>query len=61
MKNILLRSVSGAIYVGLIVAGILIGKWAFLALCLLLAGLGIIELSHMHLSQTILDTLGGAS
>lgn len=67
MKNILLRSVSGAIYVGLIVAGILIGKWAFLALCLLLAGLGIIELSHMHaknklnLSYIILDTLGGAS
>ncbi len=65
MKNILLRSISGAIYVGLIVGGILAGKWSFLALCALLSGLGIVELNHLHssnrrnFSQTAIDTIGG--
>lgn len=65
MKNILLRSISGAIYVGLIVGGILAGKWSFLALCALLSGLGIVELQHLHssnrrnLAQTAIDTIGG--
>ncbi len=48
MKNILLRSISGAIYVGLIVTGILCGEWSFLALCILFAGLGIAELHKLH-------------
>ncbi len=67
MKNVLLRSISGAIYVGLIVAGILIGKWAFLALSILLAALGIIELFHMHADkksdtvQVAMDTVGGVT
>lgn len=65
MKNILLRSISGAIYVGIIVAGILIGKWSFLALCVLFAGLGIVELFNLHaqkgsdFGQAVIDTLGG--
>ncbi|MCM1094490.1 MAG: phosphatidate cytidylyltransferase [Bacteroides sp.] len=65
MKNILLRSISGAIYVGLIVGGILAGKWSFLALCALFAGLGIMELHHLHSNkgcdktQTVIDTIGG--
>jgi len=65
MKNILLRSISGAIYAGLIVGGILAGKWSFLALCTLLSGLGIVELHHLHsrnrrnTAQTAIDTIGG--
>lgn len=43
MKNILLRSLSGTIYVALIVAGVLVSKWTVLALCLLLVILAQIE------------------
>ena len=49
MKNLLLRSLSGAIYVALIVAAILINRWTFLALCLLFAILALIELSSAAL------------
>lgn len=66
MKNILLRSLSGAIYVALIVAGVLISKWTVLALCLFLVILAQIEyftLSHHNdekrkNSICLVDTLG---
>lgn len=65
MKNILLRSVSGIVYVALIVACILIGKWTYLFLCALFTALGILELSSIHsadgrdIRQTALDIIGG--
>ncbi|WP_289288940.1 phosphatidate cytidylyltransferase [uncultured Muribaculum sp.] len=66
MKNLLLRSLSGAIYVALIVAAILINRWTFLALCLLFAILALIEffkLSHVSTAKKstatcIVDILG---
>ena len=66
MKNLLLRSLSGAIYVALIVAAILINRWTFLALCLLFAILALIEflkLSHVSTAKKstatcIIDILG---
>lgn len=66
MKNILLRSFSGAIYVALIVAGLLVSKWTVLALCLLFVVLAQIEyftLSHHNESGKnyyvcVADTIG---
>lgn len=67
MKNVLLRSISGAIYVALIVAGILVSKWTVLALCLILVILSQIEyftLCHHNEPKRkniicAVDTLGG--
>ncbi len=70
MKNILLRSISGAIYVALIVAGVLINSWTFLALCLLFAILSLIEYFTLELHDNaarnnyltcILDVAGGVA
>lgn len=66
MKNILLRSFTGAIYVALIVAGILINRWTLLALSLLLVILAQVEYYTLCNSKDnvrkpivcILDTLG---
>ncbi len=68
MKNLVLRSLSGAIYVTLIVAGILVSKWTVLSLCLLLTVLSQIEyfiLSHHSDARRsylicVIDTLGSA-
>lgn len=44
MKNLVVRAMSGAVYVALIVCSILFGgNWAFLALCCIFAFLGIME------------------
>lgn len=70
MKNILLRSISGAIYVALIVAGVLINSWTFLALCLLFVILSLIEYFTLELHDNasrnnyltcILDVAGGVA
>ncbi|MBQ8773910.1 MAG: phosphatidate cytidylyltransferase [Muribaculaceae bacterium] len=66
MKNLLLRSFTGIIYIGVIVAGILLGGWYLLAMCLLLGILGLSEfygLSHKGsayhpISLLLLDLLG---
>ncbi|MCM1292109.1 MAG: phosphatidate cytidylyltransferase [Bacteroides sp.] len=48
MKNILVRSLSGTVYVALIVCSILFGGvWAFPALCCLFVFIGIIEFQKM--------------
>ncbi|MDE6190191.1 MAG: phosphatidate cytidylyltransferase [Muribaculum sp.] len=52
MKNVLLRSLSGAIYVALIVAGVLVSKWTVLALCLLLVVLAQIEYFTLYTHDT---------
>lgn len=67
MKNILLRSVSGVIYVALIVAGVLVNKWTMLGLCVILVTLAQIEffmlIHHSELKRNpfiaVIDTLGG--
>ena len=70
MKNILLRSISGAIYVALILAGVLINNWTFLALCVLFTILSLIEYFSLELHTTasrhkyltcILDVAGGVA
>ncbi len=70
MKNILLRSISGAIYVALILAGVLINNWTFLALCVLFTILSLIEYFSLELHMTasrhkyltcILDVAGGVA
>lgn len=48
MKNIFVRSISGAVYVALIVCAIIFGKtWMFPALCCIFAILGVAELHHL--------------
>ncbi len=48
MKKILVRSLSGAVYVALIVCSLMFGgKWAFPLLCALFALLGVAELEKM--------------
>lgn len=48
MKNLIVRSLSGAVYVALIVCSILFGSgWAFPALCCVFAFIGIMEFQKM--------------
>ncbi len=47
MKNLILRSLSGVIYVGLIIGAILAGETAFMWLCFALIVLGLIEFSKL--------------
>lgn len=66
MKNLLLRSFTGIIYIGVIVAGILLGGWYLLVMCLLLGILGLAEfygLSHKSIARhpisfLLLDLIG---
>lgn len=52
MKNIIVRSFSGAVYVALIVCSILFGGgWAFPALCSVFAFIGILEFQKMTQSD----------
>lgn len=52
MKNLLIRALSGSVYVALIVCGILFGGlWAFPLLCCVFTFLGIIEFQRMTLSS----------
>lgn len=52
MKKILVRSLSGAVYVALIVCSLMFGgKWAFPLLCALFALLGVAELEKMDASN----------
>lgn len=62
MKNIVLRSLSGIIYVGLIVCLLITNEYAFFALCTLFIILGTIEFSKLTNQETktlpiILDIL----
>ena len=48
MKNIVTRSLSGLVYIALIVSAILFGgRWGFPALCALFAIIGVAELHHL--------------
>lgn len=62
MKNLVLRSLSGLIYVGLIVGSLLINEYAFWGLCILFILLGTIEFSKLTNQETkplviVLDVL----
>lgn len=66
MKNLITRAMTGAIYVGLIIAGILLGNVAFLALSCLLAGLALNEFcqltksgTHAGIATSLTDLAGG--
>ncbi len=55
MKNILVRSLSGTVYVGLIIASIVWGGyWAYPVLCAFLAAAGIIEFNRICLGTPTL-------
>ena len=65
MKNFMTRTLSGAIYVAIIVGGILGGPLAFTALCCLLAGLAVYEFhkvaapgEEFSLALTLTDLVG---
>ena len=51
MKNVVVRSISGAVYVALIVAAILYGKITFTILMLLFGILGLLEFQSMIASR----------
>lgn len=52
MKNILVRSLSGAVYVGVIIASIVWGgQWAYPVVCALLCAAGIVEFNRICLGE----------
>lgn len=52
MKNILVRSLSGAVYVGVIIASIVWGgKWAYPVVCAILCAAGIVEFNRICLGE----------
>lgn len=58
MKKLLLRSVTGLVYVGIILAGLLSGMWQLmLALCLLFGVLGVVEFYKLANAQNGIKTL----
>ena len=57
MNNLILRSLSGAVYVGFIVAAMLMGGWWFVALTILFAGYGVYEFNKMTNPQVNALTL----
>ncbi len=56
MKNLLLRSVSGIVYVAVIVAGLVVGQWAFLGMTALFVSLAIIEFHKLCRNGNCADT-----
>ncbi len=73
MKNVIIRAISGAVYVAIIIAAIFAGIEAYFALALVLAALGIVEFHKITTgsksvsigllfgSPVILDILGAAT
>ena len=64
MKNVVLRSLTGALYVAVIVGAVLAGGWWMCALCLLFGVLGVNELNRitnrnfMSNTMALLDLIG---
>lgn len=52
MKNLLIRSLSGAVYVSAIIASLLLSQWSFAALCLLLNILAVLEFQKFNPAYT---------
>ncbi|MDE7154366.1 MAG: phosphatidate cytidylyltransferase [Muribaculaceae bacterium] len=57
MKNVIIRSISGAVYVALVIGAILLGKEAFAGLTLLFIMLSVIEASRLFQGGKPLDLL----
>lgn len=53
MKNVIIRALSGIVYIALIVASLLAGQWYFTALCALFAVLGVIEFTKLFQHNTV--------
>lgn len=47
MKNVIVRAISGVVYIALIVASLIAGQWYFTALCALFAALGVMEFTKI--------------
>lgn len=58
IKNLTIRSISGVIYVGLIIGAILLGRIGVTVICSLFAVLGIYEMEHMASSRLSLKWKG---
>lgn len=56
MKNLIIRALSGIIYVALIVIALLLGPWYFTGLCCLFAVLAILEMSSLF-NKPMIGTL----
>lgn len=65
MKNLIIRALSGAVYVGIIVAAIIFGTPWVCLLCALFTGVGLFEYYRIagnikgHVSVTVLDIIAG--
>ena len=65
MKNLIIRAISGAVYVGLIVAAIIFGTQWLLLLCAVFTGVGLFEYYRIaanikgHIAVTVLDIVAG--
>lgn len=53
MKNLVTRALSGAVYVAIIVACVLLGGWCFIGLLLALSLLALIEFRHLTMPPTL--------
>ncbi len=53
MKSVIIRSISGIVYIALIVASLLAGQWYFTALCALFAVLGVIEFTKLFQQRPV--------
>lgn len=69
MKNLITRSISGLIYIAVIVVCVLAGKWSFMGLAIIFCIFGLLEFNHLGLATakpstrtwlTVADSLGGA-
>ncbi len=58
MKNVLTRSLTGILYVAIIVGAVFAGSWWFWALTVLFGILGVNEFNRMTNTTTMLDLLG---
>ena len=56
MKELLIRTLSGAVLVALIVAGIIVSPWAWFALELLVVAMGVFEMSRLLHVEDLLET-----
>lgn len=71
MKNLVVRALSGAVYVAAVVACVLLGGWCFTGLLLALTTLAVVEFRHLTMPPNpsaveravplVMDVLGAAS
>ena len=57
MNNLVLRSISGIVYVSIIIVSLITTDWAFGSLCLLFAALGVLEFGKLCNNRVNISTL----